>query len=165
MRLDLHDIIHMPGRYVSFDYSPDFSELSYGSVTRVLPGVRAVGKIRNAAGVLELTASVDADLECVCARCLKSFVRHIHLDTQADIADRDEEAEDSDAFFLDGNDADVDEIIYTALVLELEPRMLCREDCKGLCDRCGADLNEGPCSCGAEPDPRLSVLKQLLEND
>ena len=51
------------------------------------------------------------------------------------------------------------------VVLDLDERLLCREDCKGLCDKCGADLNEGPCSCKAEIDPRLAVLGQLLEND
>ncbi|MBQ8974672.1 MAG: DUF177 domain-containing protein [Oscillospiraceae bacterium] len=155
----------MPGTRVEFDYCPDLTELTYGSVAEIKPNARAAGDVRNVAGVLTLTADVDADMRCVCARCLKEFDKHLHLKTQAVITDEDDGAEDSDAYFLDGNYADVDEIIYTAVVLELGERMLCREDCKGLCDKCGADLNEGPCSCKAEIDPRLAVLKQLLEND
>ena len=51
------------------------------------------------------------------------------------------------------------------LELELTARStLCSEDCKGLCPRCGADLNLGPCSCKKETDPRLAVLAKLLEN-
>ena len=41
---------------------------------------------------------------------------------------------------------------------------LCSEDCKGLCAVCGKNLNEGPCDCKPEPDPRLAVLAQLLKD-
>ena len=57
----------------------------------------------------------------------------------------------------------VHDVLETVFILNNDPRSLCRDDCKGLCDRCGANLNEGPCSCKAEKDPRLAVLEQLLE--
>ena len=65
--------------------------------------------------------------------------------------------------FLDGEEADLDEILNAAFVLNMDSQLLCREDCKGLCSRCGKDLNEGPCGCKQEIDPRLAVLAQLLE--
>ncbi len=50
---------------------------------------------------------------------------------------------------------------HTLLSLPLHP--LCRPDCQGLCSRCGANLNEGPCGCPQEEaDPRLAALKGLL---
>ncbi|MDY5613643.1 MAG: DUF177 domain-containing protein, partial [Dysosmobacter sp.] len=52
----------------------------------------------------------------------------------------------------------------TAFILEMDTKTLCSEDCKGLCPRCGADLNLGPCSCKKEVDPRLAALAKLLEN-
>ena len=48
-------------------------------------------------------------------------------------------------------------------MLNLDSKLLCREDCKGLCSRCGKNLNLGPCDCRKEPDPRLAALAQLLE--
>ena len=49
------------------------------------------------------------------------------------------------------------------ILLELPSKFLCKESCKGLCPKCGKNLNEGECSCPKkEPDPRLAVLKQLL---
>jgi uncharacterized protein len=45
----------------------------------------------------------------------------------------------------------------------METKFLCREDCKGLCARCGKNLNLGPCGCGKEIDPRFAVLEQLLD--
>ena len=49
------------------------------------------------------------------------------------------------------------------LVLELPLRYLCKPDCKGLCCRCGKNLNDGPCGCQKEIDPRLAALRQLLD--
>ncbi len=165
MRIDLHEIIQMPGRQVEFDGSPDLSDLSYGSVVGVRPDARVAGRIRNEAGVLTLTARITADLDCVCARCLCEFTHHLDMETEATLVDETDAEEDTEVFFLDGNYADVDEIVYTTILLDLDQRMLCREDCTGLCDRCGANLNDGPCSCKAEIDPRMAVLGQLLEND
>ena len=45
----------------------------------------------------------------------------------------------------------------------MDQKLLCREDCKGLCFRCGKNLNEGPCDCKSEPDSRFAVLQQLLD--
>ena len=58
--------------------------------------------------------------------------------------------------------ADLDEILTTAVVLNMDSKLLCSEDCKGLCPKCGADLNLGPCGCKPETDPRLAVLQQFL---
>ena len=59
--------------------------------------------------------------------------------------------------------ADLDDIVTTTFVLSMDSKFLCREDCKGLCCRCGKDLNDGPCGCQPDVDPRLAVLKQLLK--
>ena len=59
---------------------------------------------------------------------------------------------------------DVEDLARTAFILGMDTKTLCSEDCKGLCARCGADLNLGPCSCKKEVDPRLAALAKLLEN-
>ena len=56
------------------------------------------------------------------------------------------------------------DVLETSFILNTDSLFLCRDDCKGLCPRCGADLNEGPCGCKPEKDPRLAVLEQLLDN-
>jgi len=68
------------------------------------------------------------------------------------------------ANFITGTKLDVEQLIWNELLAQWPMRVLCKEDCKGLCSRCGADLNLGPCSCGREPDPRLAALASLLEN-
>ena len=64
---------------------------------------------------------------------------------------------------LDNGTVDLDEVFTTALVLAMDSKHVCSEDCKGLCATCGADLNEGPCGCKPEIDPRFAALAQLLD--
>ncbi|MEL4105619.1 DUF177 domain-containing protein [Oscillospiraceae bacterium WX1] len=165
MRLNLREIINIPGASVTFDYAPDLSDTAFGSVRGVKAPVRAVGFIKNNAGVLDFTAEVDAVLACTCARCLKEFDKSVHLRCQATLTEQEHDKDEADKYVLDGDYADVDEIILTDFVLNMDQRILCREDCQGLCSTCGADLNNGPCACGAQIDPRLAVLGQLLENE
>ena len=76
---------------------------------------------------------------------------------------QDVENEDENLFLLHGNDADLDEIVTTAFVLNMDPKMLCSPDCKGLCPTCGKDLNDGPCDCRPEMDPRLAALQKFFD--
>lgn len=163
MRLDLRDIINIPGAGVSFDYEPDLSDAGSGSV-RGVRNTRASGSVANRAGVLHFTADVDAVLECACARCLKDFEKPVRMRIETTLSEREQDSDDPDMFIFEGDTVDVDEIIRTDFILNMDQRILCREDCKGLCEKCGADLNEGPCACEKEIDPRLAALRQLIED-
>ncbi len=165
MRLDLREIINIPGTGVTFDYEPDLSDTCYGSVKEVKAPSRAKGGIRNSAGVLKFEANVDAVMMCTCARCLKDFDYPVSLHIETILTEQEQGEDDPDFYLLEGDYADVDAIISTDFILNMDQRLLCSEDCKGLCEKCGADLNDGPCSCKSEEDPRLAALKQLLEND
>lgn len=165
MRLNLREIIDVPGGSISFDYEPDISDLEFDSIAGVISPLRAVGTVNNTAGVLQLDANLSAVLVCVCARCLTEFEKSIEFHTDAVIAEEAQDQDNPDIYILDGDYIDVDEIVVTAFVLNMDQRFLCREDCKGLCDKCGKNLNEGPCDCKAEPDPRLAALAQFLEKD
>ena len=76
-----------------------------------------------------------------------------------------EDEENDDIILLENGEVDLEEVFTTAFVLAMEPKHVCSEDCKGLCPHCGADLNEGPCQCRPEVDPRLAVLAQLLDKE
>ena len=165
MILDLREIIGVPGGKVTFDYSPDLSDAANESVVRFKHPSRAAGSVANSAGLLTFSAIVDAVCVCVCARCLKEFEYPVHQQITAYLTEGGEDGESPDSYFLQGDKVDADEIIITEFVLELDQRHLCREDCAGLCEKCGADLNNGSCACDADIDSRLTVLKQLLEKD
>ena len=162
MLLDLREIIGVPGGKVAFDYEPDLSDAVLGSVIRIKQPSRAAGNVINRAGALTFSAIVDVVCICICARCLREFEYPVHQQISAYLTEGGENGESPDSYVLQGERLDADEIIITEFVLELDQRHFCREDCAGLCEKCGADLNDGPCACEAEVDSRLAVLKQLL---
>ena len=103
-------------------------------------------------GKLEATAHME------CVRCLKDFEWGVHspFETFAERAgtglrlDEEELERDDYMKFHDGRRLDLREEVREALLLEIPMAPRCREDCAGLCRRCGADLNEGPCSCSIQ---------------
>ena len=74
-----------------------------------------------------------------------------------------EDEEHDEIVLLDGTELDLDEVVTTAYVLAMDTKHLCSDDCKGLCFKCGVDLNVEPCRCKPEVDPRLAALAQLLD--
>lgn len=166
MLLGLSEILDCPGASVPFSASVDLSDLRYGLSYPVTEPVWAQGTVRNTAGVLVMTGTIRTTLHGVCDRCAGSFDREVSFPIDvvlvAELAS--EEDEDERVFPMVGTSADLEEIVRTVFVLNLGSKLLCREDCKGICPRCGRNLNEGPCSCRKEIDPRLAPLQQLLNN-
>ena len=165
MLLGLAKIIDCPGASVPFSTSVDLSDLRYGTCNPVSEPVRAEGTIRNTAGVLMMTGSIETTIHGICDRCCSPFDREVHIPIDVVLVTEmaNEENEDDRVFPLEGDSADLDDIVRTVFVLNLDSKLLCKEDCKGLCHRCGKDLNDGPCNCQKELDPRFAALKQLLE--
>lgn len=166
MLLGLSKIIDCPGESISFETSLDLSDLRFGGCNPLTEPVKAVGSVRNTAGVLMLTGSLTTRLHGVCDRCAREFQRDLDIPMEAVLVTEltNEDNEDERVFQLEGNSADLDDIITTTLVLNMDSKLLCKPDCKGLCCRCGANLNDGPCNCEPEMDPRFAALKQLLKD-
>ena len=165
MMLGLSKIIETPGASVPFSTEVDLSDLCYGVSYPVTEPVVAEGAVRNTAGVLMMTGSVRTTIHGTCDRCTEHFDREIDLPIEVILVEElsNEENEDEWVFPLEGDSADLDDIVRTVFVLNLDSKLLCKEDCKGLCCRCGKNLNAGPCNCQKELDPRFAALKQLLE--
>ena len=143
----------------------DLSDLQYGQSRPVTEPVLAWGTVRNTAGVLVMTGRVSTTIHGVCDRCAADFdaVREFPIDVVLVSQLSNEEDEDEGVFPLEGDSADLDDIVRTVFVLNMESKLLCKPDCRGICFRCGKNLNEGKCDCEKEIDPRFAALKQLLE--
>ena len=101
----------------------------------------------------------------VCDRCAREFDRDVVIPVHA-VLETDPDSLDTDdlwTFPVEGDQVDLEEVFRTAFVLEMDSKMLCKPDCKGICFRCGTDLNLGQCKCQPETDPRFAVLRQLLD--
>ena len=165
MLLGLSKIIDCPGASVPFSTSVDLSDLRYGESFPVTEPVEASGTVRNTAGVLMMTGSIHTTIHGVCDRCAADFERFVEFPIDVVLVTElsNEDNEDEWVFHLEADAADLEDIVRTVFVLNLDSKLLCSEDCKGLCCRCGKNLNEGPCTCQKEIDPRFAALKQLLD--
>ena len=165
MRLDLRDIIHVPDARKTFQLQLDLSGQDFYGSSPIVRPVEIEGSVTNHAGALVLEGTARSVLELACDRCGKSFSREktVVLDNLA--AQELEDEEHDDILLLDGTDLDLDEAVTTAFVLAMDTKNLCSDDCKGLCAKCGADLNLGPCGCRPDVDPRLAALAQLLDKE
>lgn len=165
MRLDLRPILRTPGASLPFQFRLDLSGMDFYGARPFAHPVRVSGAVRNMAGALSLEGTAETTLELVCDRCLKPFSQDLALPVSTLLAEELEDEENDEIVLLQDGAADLDEIFTTALVLSMDAKHLCSEDCKGLCPTCGADLNLGPCQCRKEPDPRFAALAQLLDKE
>jgi uncharacterized protein len=165
MLLGLSQIIDRPGASVPFSVSIDLSDLKYGTCYPVSEPVQASGTVRNTADVLVMTGRLSTCLHGVCDRCASDFTKEVEMAIDVVLVRElaDEDHEDEGVFPLIDDSADLEEIVRTVFVLNMDSKLLCDPDCKGLCCRCGKNLNNGPCDCQKEPDPRFAALRQLLD--
>lgn len=119
---------------------------------------------------LFFSGGLHAPTRAVCARCAEEFAAPSGRDFRFVLAPRvvgfgkesDLRDEDLEFSLYEGDEIDLSPLIREQLLLSLPTRPLCREDCRGLCPRCGANLNYSQCGCAAEAgDLRLAILRTL----
>ena len=173
MKLDLRPLL-AGDRLLTFDYElslnidpEDTSSFLYG-VSFPSP-MKVKGDITNTAGYMRMHLTASLDYSARCARCLTEVNGSFTFDLEKTVAPRevlsdlDEDRLDDYAIIDDGF-LDMDSQITEQLEVEFPIRFLCREDCKGLCSKCGKNLNEGDCGCDKkEIDPRMAPLQKLLD--
>lgn len=108
--------------------------------------VAVTGEIENRAGVVTLRFKTVFTMDHTCDRCLKEFSREYVYDFEHTLV-RSVQSDRDDYVVCENNTLDLDELAISDLLLQLPTKILCRDDCKGLCYVCGQDLNEGKCNC------------------
>jgi uncharacterized protein len=159
-------------RDVEFSVAPE----DLGDVledARPLEPLRGRARLMRTPRSIFVRGSVSTRLGAECSRCLEDTVAPIAFDVEAEYFPEIDvstghplPAPDDDlAFTIDAShELDLGEAIRQHVLLEMPMQTVCSEGCKGLCPRCGANLNAGPCDCPAEEvDDRLAPLRALLE--
>ncbi len=118
---------------------------------------------------LTITGKGDITAVIPCDRCLTDVQVEIPLDfhkkVSVDPEGADETEELDEANYIDGYSFDVEQLIYNELLVGWPTKILCSEDCKGICNVCGQNLNEGSCNCeDTGLDPRMSVIRDVFKN-
>lgn len=164
MFFNVKSILHTPGKQLDFQFEMDLTDVEFNGRYPVSRPVTVEGWVRNTADILDLDLTARTTLDAVCDRCGKEFSQDKEIAFSCMLAESLENEENDEIVLLEDGMVDVGDLARTAFILGMDTKTLCSEDCKGLCSRCGADLNLGPCSCQKEVDPRLAVLAKLLEN-
>ena len=115
--------------------------------------------------IIILNANLKGNLELICSRCLDTFIYPIDIDIEERFTNNKDLQDDEEIIFVDSNTLDIAKTVENIIISTLPIKRLCKEDCKGLCQSCGANLNKEECSCNNEDiDLRLADLKALLNN-
>ena len=115
---------------------------------------------------LFIKGSVDITVGIPCGRCLEEVPTQIcfDIDKKLDITDNvliDDEMEEND--YLIGLELDVEKLFYAEILVNWPMRVLCKEDCEGICNVCGMNLNKGSCDCQrTELDPRMAAIQDIF---
>ncbi|MGL6105364.1 YceD family protein [Romboutsia sp.] len=136
--------------------------------------INANGKVSITNKGLYLDVDINFTILDNCARCLVEVEVPIEYSIKGFLVKEnyDEDSfEDDDAFIYDGQELNLLDIIEQTLDFKIPARVLCKEDCEGLCQGCGANLNKEECSCNETAndeeiiDPRFAKLKDIFKND
>lgn len=121
-------------------------------------------------GAKELLIQAEASLELLipCDRCLENVRVPFELSLTKEFTFKDGKAEDEESEeqpYIEGYTLDVDALVRDELFVNMPMKVLCREDCKGICNRCGANLNYETCGCDVtELDPRMAVIRDIFRD-
>lgn len=165
MRLDLREIIHVPGASLPFSFQLDLSQEEFFGEHPIPRPVTVEGSVKNIADVLVLEGEAKSLLDYTCDRCMSGFSREKTVPLSFLLAETLEGEDNGEIVLLEDGEIDVGELAYTAFILDMDTKHLCSEDCKGLCPGCGVNLNQEPCRCKKQADPRWAALEQLLNKN
>ena len=154
----------------SFEISP--ADIEWDEETaRLEKTITIAGKLKKGIAQVDVAGKITGEIELDCARCLNKasytldfpfkavFVTEENYTTDAEAELR---GDDLEVAVYDGASIDLSELAREQILLNLPIRFVCRDDCRGLCRRCGADLNNQDCDCPThETDPRWAALLYL----
>ena len=169
MRIELENLEGGKGGFAHVYQPDDLNPLD--ERIRLVEPVAVKGNVKLARALVQVNGHIYTRAQVECDRCLQAVELPVSAafaleyitgsDYESSEAAELTEAEMSVSVF-DGEAIDVDEIVKEQIQLAVPTRMLCREDCKGLCAQCGTNLNTSTCDCAPVwEDPRLAALKQL----
>ena len=156
--LDLTEVLSDEGKEIQREVDLTLDRLSYRfgtfEIIRKTPLLLTVTNIGERKLLLRGNAQLEVSIPC--ARCLEPVAVRLEIPLENEL-----ELENKD--YIDGYNLNVDQLVHDEALLVWPERVLCREDCRGLCGVCGQNLNEGSCDCeSADLDPRMAKVLDIF---
>lgn len=156
----------LSGKRMTLNVEAEFTlqELAKQEEIHYLSPLSINGIIKKTGDYLRMQIRIQTKIAMPCARCLAEVELPIDLESEVNLLTEDNISweDDYDGFVIEDDKIDLVEIATLEIMQEIPIQPLCSEDCQGLCDRCGKNLNSGECNCEAETDSRFDILKELL---
>ncbi len=147
MQLDLKKLFEAADKPLEFEYGLDLSDLEQWGEKPFGTPVALKGRVVNRAGIVTLSYCADVAYSTRCARCLDELHESLHMEFTHTVVRQLNQESDDDYVVVENGVLDMDELATDDISLELPIRVLCSEDCKGLCPVCGVNLNKTTCDC------------------
>ena len=165
MVLDLKRIFATDNSVLEVNHSLDTSNVNFMGNFPLKNPVKVTGTISNRASVVSLKLFIEYTFAAPCDRCGVDTAHNHTVSVDKLLATAIERQESDTIITVPDMKFDVDEFVYSEVILDLPRKHLCKDSCKGICSKCGKDLNEGECGCTEkEVDPRLAKLMELLND-
>lgn len=145
--IELSRCLKSEGEVFSFSYDGAFSENGFDAEVSVRTEFSALEKR------ITVTGTLTATFAASCARCLKDLSETLTVPFTEVFVPKGSDADDGESYTYTKETLLLDKMLYDTVMLNMPQRFLCGEDCKGLCQNCGQNLNDGQCDCkNNEPD-------------
>lgn len=169
MHIQLIDVLSQDGQVLHREIPLELDTVEVGAEHFVLSAKSpvAVDVTHMSGRVLHIEARCHVSALIPCGRCLEEVERTFSVSLSRDVDMKKMETEQGldEYSLITGTELDVDRMIHNELLVQWPLRVLCREDCKGICRKCGANLNHGECGCDTvELDPRMAVIAEIFKN-
>lgn len=169
MIIELFSVKDSPHEF-EFSLAPGEIELEQENV-KLIENVKTAGELTKKIAQTDVEGAIGTKAEIECTRCLQPSEKDLIIPfkvsfiTPEDFTEEKEtelNQEDLDVAVYEGSRLDLSELVREQIILNLPEQFFCREDCRGLCDKCGANRNLIDCNCEEqEIDPRWAALREL----
>lgn len=164
MFIDVKQLFEVEGLVIPFTHDLDMSSIELWGTMPFDRPIHLSGKAFRHAGIVSIAYEAKLDYNLMCGRCLERKRRVQTYGFEHILVQQLNEEDNGDFIVVSGNQLDLDDLATSDILLELPSVVYCREDCKGLCPKCGVNLNETDCGCELkQPDPRLQILSEFFK--
>lgn len=172
MLIDLSDIASKQGKVVEKICDLEFETFPYAGNRHLIkektPVTLCISNVGNQE--VEIEGKTHLEINIPCDRCLTDVVTvfDLKISKKIDMKDSAEDRIESldEMNFMIGNELDVDQLVRNEIVVNWPMKVLCNEDCKGICKNCGTNLNQETCNCNtSELDPRMAAIWDVFNDN
>lgn len=161
MKINIKDLSKSSPVHMEVDLQEDIGVLEFnGDTLKFLEPVRLTGTITSNNGILRLKGELNLVLELNCHRCSKGFTYKTVISIEECYTNAEKIPDDFYSF--NGNEIDLMPMVFDNILTNIPMKILCMQECKGLCGICGSNRNDDDCSCKTQEfDPRFEALLKI----